>query len=116
MYSSADGATMLGISTGNSDKCGDQSGHREGLKMREKSTNSKAANLGDIVRTLDIPFVHGSEAQPKAFSMSFDSSSGFVWGAKRSRTLPSRPIKNLVKFHLMASVPSTPGAADFMNS
>src|SRR5690606_6045457 len=41
------------------------------------------------------------------------SSSGLVVGAKRLTNWPSWPIRNLVKFHLMPWLPSTPGARCF---
>lgn len=46
-------------------------------------------------------------------SISLLSSSGLVVGAKRLTTLPSSPIRNLVKFHLMPWLPSRPGARFF---
>src|SRR5206468_6187130 len=48
-----------------------------------------------------------------AFSISAVIDSGVSFGAKRAMTLPPRSMRNLVKFHLIASVPSNPGLADF---
>lgn len=53
---------------------------------------------------------------PNAPRISSSSSSGLVVGAKRARTRPSLAIRNLVKFHLMAVVPSTPLAELFRNA
>src|SRR5205085_9591851 len=47
------------------------------------------------------------------FSMSPAIDSGVSFGAKRATTLPPRSTRNLVKFHLIASVPSNPGLALF---
>jgi hypothetical protein len=40
---------------------------------------------------------------------------GTVVGSKRSITCPSRPIRNLVKFHLIDVVPSRPGFSFFIH-
>ena len=39
--------------------------------------------------------------------------SGVAFGAERSTTLPLRSTRNVVKFHLMAFVPSRPGAFSY---
>src|SRR5688500_15795567 len=40
-------------------------------------------------------------------------SSGVSRDPNRASTVPSRPTRNFVKFHLIAVVPSTPRAPDF---
>ena len=52
----------------------------------------------------------GRQARSSA-SISGRIASGFALGANRAETVPSRPIRNLVKFHLIASLPSRPGLA-----
>jgi hypothetical protein len=47
------------------------------------------------------------------FSISIAIDSGAVVGENRLRTSPAGEIKNLVKFHLMASVPRIPFSAFF---
>ena len=47
---------------------------------------------------------------PSARSMSSVSFSGLVVGPKRLRTFPSRPTRNLVKFHLIALVSRPPSS------
>ncbi|MCY1415914.1 hypothetical protein D9M71_314110 [compost metagenome] len=56
-------------------------------------------------------FAHFSSA-----SISETMCSGLVSGAKRLITLPSLPIRNLVKFHLMRWLPSAPGARFFSST
>jgi len=46
-----------------------------------------------------------------SFSISLESASGFVTEPNRVITLPSLSTRNFVKFHLMPSVPNTPGAS-----
>jgi hypothetical protein len=46
-----------------------------------------------------------------SFSISLEIASGFVTEPNRVITLPSLSTRNFVKFHLMPSVPSTPGAS-----
>src|SRR3546814_12153079 len=46
--------------------------------------------------------------QPSARSMSPASDPGLSAGAYRLITRPSRPMRNLLKFHLIASMPSRP--------
>jgi hypothetical protein len=43
-----------------------------------------------------------------AAATSLSKSSGLVVGAKRFKTLPSLPIRNLVKFHLISLVDRIP--------
>ena len=51
--------------------------------------------------------------QPSAFSMALDKLCGGVAEENRLTKAPSRPTRNLVKFHLMLSVPRNPRAFDF---
>ena len=44
----------------------------------------------------------------RSFSTSPRSFSGVTVGAKRATTLPSLPIRNLVKFHLIDRLPRMP--------
>jgi hypothetical protein len=48
-----------------------------------------------------------------SFSITFRRASGFVVGANRVTTSPWRSTRNLVKFHLMLSLPSRPRASFF---
>lgn len=59
----------------------------------------------------------GGEPYPAGFararSIASSRAAGFVEGEKRPITRPSRPIRNFVKFHLIACVPNSPGFSRF---
>ncbi len=54
-----------------------------------------------------------STVSSSAFSIAPDKLFGEVTEEKRPITTPSRPTRNLVKFHLMLSLPRNPLAFDF---
>src|SRR5690606_21288261 len=56
-----------------------------------------------------------SGQESSSFSMSGAIASGAVVGAKRDTGLPSAPMRNLVKFHLMAPL-STPFCSDLSHA
>jgi len=61
---------------------------------------------------LMVNSIHQNSHLPKASTIALSIFSGVVIGAKRLSGLPSRPIRNLVKFHLIRP-PSTPGNSFF---
>ncbi len=58
-------------------------------------------------RGAEASVLHTVSASARSIAPS--SAEGFVAGAKRSMTRPSRPIRNFVKFHLIFCVPRRPG-------
>lgn len=84
-----------------------------GRRSEKHTSTSHRNNLFPVKMTLRVsdsnyPAAWLSSATRIAASIF----SGVVIGAKRLSGVPSRPIRNLVKFHLMRP-PSTPGSSSF---
>lgn len=100
----ASGRGVGGFGLGEQAGCGGPFGHGEQVGQPAGRTKGVALWAGAVPRR---------RYPASALSMAPRSLSGVTVGAKRSMTRPSRPIRNLVKFHLIAWVPSTPLASPF---
>ena len=79
-------------------------------------------NLWESCRKTLQPFLSGitgvelpNRHRYRAASITERIASGFSTGSKRRTTCPSRPIRNLVKFHWMAPSAAGPGAWAFIH-
>ena len=84
----------------------------QGFDSRFCQSHRKASIVA-VVLTSRVGRGRSGPRYHSRLSISLAMAAGLVWEPYRLNTLPSPSIKNLVKFHLIRSVPSTPLASDF---